>query len=89
MTASRRFLCAETSRMHCSGVILAHSSTQSSNLEGFVGLFYELWSLVVVVFYWIQVKFKIKFKLSFIVIPLHVWTYSGTRCHASQDPGAT
>ncbi len=28
-------------------------------------------------------------KLSFIVIPLHVWTYSGTRCHASQDHGAT
>ncbi len=32
----------ETSHMHCSGVILAHSSTQSSNLEGSVGLFYEL-----------------------------------------------
>ncbi len=28
-------------------------------------------------------------KLSFIVIPLHVWTYSGTRCRASQDHGAT
>ncbi len=28
-------------------------------------------------------------KLSFIVIPLHVWTYSGTKCHASQDQGAT
>ncbi len=34
-------------------------------------------------------KFKFKFKLSFIVIPLHVWTYSGTRCRASQDHGAT
>ncbi len=34
-----------------------------------------------------QIKFK--FKLSFIVIPLHVWTYSGTRCRASQDHGAT
>ncbi len=28
-------------------------------------------------------------KLSFIVIPLHVETYSGTRCRASQDHGAT
>ncbi len=28
-------------------------------------------------------------KLSFIVIPLHVWTYSGTRCRASQDHSAT
>ncbi len=28
-------------------------------------------------------------KLSFIVIPLHVCTYSGTRCRASQDHGAT
>ncbi len=28
-------------------------------------------------------------KLSFIVIPLHVWTYSGTRCRASQEHGAT
>ncbi len=32
---------------------------------------------------------KFKFKLSFIVIPLHVGTYSGTKCHASQDHGAT
>ncbi len=30
-----------------------------------------------------------KFKLSFIVIPLHVGTYSGTKCRASQDHGAT
>ncbi len=28
-----------------------------------------------------------KFKLSFIVIPLHVWTYSETKCRASQDHG--
>ncbi len=28
-------------------------------------------------------------KLSFIVIPLHVWTYSVTRCRAPQDHGAT
>ncbi len=28
-------------------------------------------------------------KLSFIVIPLHVWPYSGTRCRVSQDHGAT
>ncbi len=28
-------------------------------------------------------------KLSFIVIPLHVGTYSGTKCRASQDHGAT
>ncbi len=28
-------------------------------------------------------------KLSFIVIPLHVRTYSGTKCRASQDHGAT
>ncbi len=34
-------------------------------------------------------KFKFKFKLSFIVIPLHVGTYSGTKCRASQDHGAT
>ncbi len=33
--------------------------------------------------------FKFKFKLSFIVIPLHVGTYSGTKCRASQDHGAT
>ncbi len=46
MTASRSLLYGETSRMHCSGVILAHSSTQSSNLEGSMGLFYELCSLV-------------------------------------------
>ncbi len=31
----------------------------------------------------------IQVKLSFIVIPLHVGTYSGTRCCASQDHGAT
>ncbi len=31
----------------------------------------------------------IKSMSSFIVIPLHVWTYSGTRCRASQDHGAT
>ncbi len=28
-------------------------------------------------------------KLSFIVIPLHVGTYSGTKCHASRVHGAT
>ncbi len=28
-------------------------------------------------------------KLSFIVIPLHVGTYGGTKCRASQDRGAT
>ncbi len=28
-------------------------------------------------------------KLSFIVILLHVGTYSGTKCRASQDHGAT
>ncbi len=50
MTASRSLLYGETS---CSGVILAHSSTESSNVEGSVGLFYELWSLVLI-FYWIQ-----------------------------------
>ncbi len=37
----------------------------------------------------ITYKFKFKFKLSFIVIPLHVGTYSGTKCRASQDHGAT
>ncbi len=36
-----------------------------------------------------NLKFKFKFKLSFIVIPLHVGTYSGTKCRASQDHGAT
>ncbi len=35
-------------------------------------------------------KFKSsQVKLSFIVIPLHVGTYSGTKCRASQDHGAT
>ncbi len=33
--------------------------------------------------------FSSQVKLSFIVIPLHVGTYSGTRCRASQDHGAT
>ncbi len=28
-------------------------------------------------------------KLSFIVIPLHVGTYSGTKCRASRVHGAT
>ncbi len=40
----------------------------------------------------IQIGWDVKssqVKLSFIVIPLHVWTYSGTRCRASQDHGAT
>ncbi len=32
---------------------------------------------------------NIQVKSSFIVIPLQVWTYSGTRCRASQDHGAT
>ncbi len=36
----------------------------------------------------IQVKSS-QVKLSFIVIPLHVGTYSGTKCRASQDHGAT
>ncbi len=36
-----------------------------------------------------NIKFKFKFKLSFIVIPLHVGTYSGMKCCASQDHGAT
>ncbi len=34
-------------------------------------------------------QFKFKFKLSFIVIPLHVGTYSGTKCRASRVHGAT
>ncbi len=34
-------------------------------------------------------KSSCQVKLSFIVIPLHVWAYSGTRCRASQDHGAT
>ena len=29
--------------MHCSGMILACSHTQSSNLQGSIGLLYELW----------------------------------------------
>ncbi len=37
----------------------------------------------------ININMKFKFKLSFIVIPLHVGTYSGTKCRASQDHGAT
>ncbi len=39
---------------------------------------------------WLRERMKSsQVKLSFIVIPLHVWTYSGTRCRASQDHGAT
>lgn len=37
MTASRHLLYGETSCMHFSGVLLVHSSTQSSNPEGFMG----------------------------------------------------
>ncbi len=37
----------------------------------------------------LKIKFKFKFKLSFIVIPLHVGTYSGTKCRASRVHGAT
>ncbi len=32
---------------------------------------------------------QVQVKLSFMVIPLHVGTYSGTKCRASQDHGAT
>ncbi len=42
--------------------------------------------------YWDKIFDKIwssQVKLIFIVIPLHVWTYSGTKCHAAQDHGAT
>ncbi len=39
--------------------------------------------------YLVSSHFSSQVKLSFIVIPLHVWTYSGTRCRASQDHGAT
>ncbi len=42
--------------------------------------------------YWDKIFDKIwssQVKLSFIVIPLHVWTYSGTKRRASQDHGAT
>ncbi len=48
MTASWRLLYGETSGMHCSGVILAHSSTQTvfKSWRFRVPLFYELWSLV-------------------------------------------
>ncbi len=42
MTVARHLLYGETTGMHCSGVILAHSSTESSNLAGSVGLFYKL-----------------------------------------------
>ncbi len=38
---------------------------------------------------WLILYNSSQVKLSFIVIPLHVWTYSGTRCRASQDHGAT
>ncbi len=45
---------AETSHMmYGSGVILAHSSTESSNLDGSVGLFCELFRSLVLTFYWI------------------------------------
>ncbi len=36
-----------------------------------------------------QSKALVQVELSFIVIPLHVGTYSGTKCRASQDHGAT
>ncbi len=32
---------------------------------------------------------QVQVKLSFIVIPLHVGTYSGTKCRASRVHGAT
>ncbi len=56
----------ETSLMHCSAVIL------SSNLEGFVGLFYELWPLVLI-FYWIEVRWSSGRSSSFI---LFLWNQS-------------
>lgn len=39
----------------CSGMILAHSSTQSSNTKGSAGPFYALWALIISygdVWYW-------------------------------------
>ncbi len=32
----------------------------------------------------VELKFKFNFKLSFIVIPLHVWTYSGNKAQLEQ-----
>ncbi len=63
-------------RMHCSGVILTHSSTESSNLECSVGLFYELWSLVLI-FYWIQVRWLAGHSSSFTFFSFHgcVWDH--------------
>ncbi len=43
MISSRRLLYGETSRTHCSGVILAHSSTVSSNLDR---LWVSIWTLI-------------------------------------------
>ncbi len=53
-------------RMHCSGVIL------SSNLEGYVSLFYELWPLVLI-FCWIRVRWLSGRSSSFI---LFLWNQS-------------
>ncbi len=39
--------------------------------------------------YYYMTASQVQVKLSFIVIPLHVCTYSGTKRRASQDHGAT
>lgn len=44
--ASKRLMYGGTRHLHCSGVILAYSSTKSLNLDGSVGRLYELWFLV-------------------------------------------
>ncbi len=57
MTASRRLLFGETSHVHCSDVILTHSSTQSSNLEGSIhGPL--LWTLIFSSFLGFSIGFK-------------------------------
>ncbi len=65
--------------------LVVQEENKSLLLGSIISLHFEI---TCVIFPVLQVKSS-QVKLSFIVIPLHVWTYSGTRCRASQDHGAT
>ncbi len=80
---------------NCSATVLTETARPNFNFisvcrtvrrGGVAALFKDVYQCKQVSFG--QVKSS-QVKLSFIVIPLHVWTYSGTRCRASQDHGAT
>ncbi len=75
-------MCVERVEHRAQDTALWGSYIQGDGVGGELAHFHHLWSAG-------EEIFKFKFKLSFIVIPLHVWTYSGTRCRASQDHGAT